>query len=107
MGPRVLQGPHQGAQKSTSTGASVDAAMTSCSKVARVVSIASSSIKRSVDYLGPNTAESMLPEAACAHLCLFALGQRNPFGFARHLAHFLIGPRELRGFDFLARTGDE
>src|SRR3954454_6110757 len=48
IGPRLLQGPHHGAQKSTSTGASVDAVMTSCSKVARVVSIASSSIKRFV-----------------------------------------------------------
>ena len=33
-GPSTLQGPHQGAQKSTSTGVCMDASMTSVSKVA-------------------------------------------------------------------------
>ena len=35
------------------------------------------------------------------------LGQRNPFGFAGHLAHVLLRPRPFRGLDLLARTGDE
>jgi hypothetical protein len=39
MGPSDLQGPHQGAQKSTSTGVVMEAAITSCSKVAMVTSI--------------------------------------------------------------------
>ncbi|CBW74398.1 unnamed protein product [Mycetohabitans rhizoxinica HKI 454] len=34
-----MHGPHQGAQKSTSTGTFLDAAITSCSKVSSVVSI--------------------------------------------------------------------
>ena len=38
IGPSVLQGPHQVAQKSTSTGVSSDARMTSTSKVAAVAS---------------------------------------------------------------------
>ena len=38
-GPSDLQGPHQGAQKSTSTGTLCEASMTSVSKLARVTSI--------------------------------------------------------------------
>ena len=39
MGPIALQGPHQGAQKSTSTGWVMEAATTSCSKFSMVMSI--------------------------------------------------------------------
>ena len=42
IGPSCLQGPHQGAQKSTSTGWRADSAMTSCRKPAVVVSFTSS-----------------------------------------------------------------
>ena len=38
-GPSDLQGPHQGAQKSTSTGTLIEAATTSASKFSRVTSI--------------------------------------------------------------------
>ena len=38
-GPRVLQGPHQGAQKSTITGTSRLATSTSAAKVARLESL--------------------------------------------------------------------
>jgi len=39
MGPSDLQGPHQGAQKSTSTGIFIEAATTSASKFSTVTSI--------------------------------------------------------------------
>jgi hypothetical protein len=39
IGPITLQGPHQGAQKSTSTGWVMEAAMTSASKFSSVTSI--------------------------------------------------------------------
>ncbi|VXC37498.1 hypothetical protein BURKHO8Y_210409 [Burkholderia sp. 8Y] len=48
IGPSVLHGPHHGAQKSTSTGASIDALMTSFSNVARVVSMRFSSNLRAI-----------------------------------------------------------
>src|SRR5580658_1033111 len=38
MGPRVLQGQHQGAHRSTTTGTSLDRASTACSKLASVTS---------------------------------------------------------------------
>ena len=38
MGPRVLHGPHQGAQRSTTTGTVAERTRTSCSKVASVTS---------------------------------------------------------------------
>ncbi len=41
MGPSVLHGPHQGAQKSTSTGRRLDSSMTSAMKVCVVVSMMS------------------------------------------------------------------
>src|SRR5271167_4148953 len=42
-GPSCLQGPHQGAQKSTSTGWRLDSSMTSLTKVCVVVSLTDAS----------------------------------------------------------------
>src|SRR6476619_1360640 len=38
IGPSARHGPHQGAQKSTTTGTALEASRTSCSKVAAVTS---------------------------------------------------------------------
>src|SRR3954471_3037295 len=39
MGPSVRHGPHHGAQRSTTTGTSLERSTTSCSKVASVTSM--------------------------------------------------------------------
>src|SRR6266508_258785 len=48
VGPSIRQGPHQAAQKSTTTGSSCERASTSCSKVSVVTSIAVSVLSWSV-----------------------------------------------------------
>src|SRR5262249_33837116 len=57
MGPRVRHGPHQGAQRSTTTGTSLDRLMTSVSKVASVTSRAAMREKATGEY--PDTLRPM------------------------------------------------
>jgi 5-(carboxyamino)imidazole ribonucleotide mutase len=50
MGPSVLHGPHQGAQKSTSTGVCIEAAITSVSKFCTVTSIMVRNVRAKSGY---------------------------------------------------------
>src|SRR4051812_37669067 len=62
-GPSALHGPHHGAQKSTSTGTSIEASMTSRSKEERVASIMGARVSHRYDAT-PHAKFTLTPHVA-------------------------------------------